>query len=138
MSLRSMPSLSNLTISNKSNPIDLTVDNADETYEYPRQLKRMRLENVTHPNNSILPTSHSMPSTPPPPPSMSSFTSHDQKPAMAMPIARHSSLLVPSIFALNPNPSNNGSYRPPFAGPSSFRAPPPVPPSSIPQKRLSA
>ncbi|SJL05573.1 uncharacterized protein ARMOST_08933 [Armillaria ostoyae] len=139
MSLRSTPSLSNLTISNKSNPIDLTADDADETYDYPRQLKRMRLENITHPNNSILPTSHSMPSTPSPTPSMSSFTSYNQKPAMAMPIARHNSFMVPSIFAPNPNPSNNGPYRPPFAGPSSsFHAPPPVPPSSIPQKRPSA
>ncbi len=58
---------------------------------------------------------------------------------MAMPIARHNSFMVPSIFAPNPNPSNNGPYRPPFAGPSSsFHAPPPVPPSSIPQKRPSA
>ncbi len=30
---------------------------------------------------------------------------------MAMPIARHNSFMVPSIFAPNPNPSNNGPYR---------------------------
>ncbi|KAK0464993.1 SNF2 family N-terminal domain-containing protein [Desarmillaria tabescens] len=116
MSLRSTPSLSNLTISNKSNPIDLTADDGDEIYDYPRQLKRMRLENITHPNNSSIPTTHSMPSTPSPTPSMSSFT----------------------IFTPSPNPPNNGPYRPPFAGPSSFHAPPPVAPSSIPQKRPSA
>ncbi|KAF8917650.1 SNF2 family N-terminal domain-containing protein [Mucidula mucida] len=54
-------------------------------------------------------------------PSMSTFTSYNQKPAMVMPMA-------PSIFS--PPPLHNGgppphmSYRPPFAGPSHSPAPP--------------
>ncbi|KAG7450692.1 uncharacterized protein BT62DRAFT_885418 [Guyanagaster necrorhizus] len=54
-----------------------------------------------------------------------------------MPNASHNPFMIPSIFTPNPNSSNNVPYRPAFAAPSSFHPPPPVAPSSIPQKRPS-
>ncbi len=114
ISSRSTPSLTNLSISNSSNTIDLTSDD-EERYDYPRELKRMRLDHITQPvAQKPAPLTHGTPS-------MSTFTSYNQKPAMVMPMA-------PSIFS--PPPLHNGgppphmSYRPPFAGPSHSPAPP--------------
>lgn len=105
---RSTPSLTNLSISNGSNTIDLTGDDEDR-YDYPRELKRMRIDNITHPTPTPTPPQQASSST------MSTFTSFNQKPAMAMPMA-------PSIFVPQPVHHNGGhhtpsAYRPAFAGP---------------------
>lgn len=121
MSSRTTPALSNLSISNNSNTIDLTGDD-EERYDYPRELKRMRLDHIIEPASPRpMALSHGTPS-------MSTFTSYNQKPAMALPT------LAPSMFSPPPNIYNGGAiphipYRPPFAGPSqpppSRQAPPP-------------
>ncbi|PBK61189.1 hypothetical protein ARMSODRAFT_965191 [Armillaria solidipes] len=136
MSLPSTASLSNLTVSNnKLNPIDLTVDDADETYDHPR----MRLETITHPKNSILPMT--------PQHAIDAFlqrvqchpschTTRNQPWRCPLPgiILSWSPVSLRRILILLIMVLTIRLGRPS----SSFHGPPPVPPSSIPQKRPSA
>ncbi|KAJ7596860.1 SNF2 family DNA-dependent ATPase [Mycena floridula] len=115
-------SFSNISLSSysKSNPIDLTVED-DESDDYSRATKRPRTED----SPSIRRSSYASPPLPSvatrAPSTMSSFTSFNQKPAIA---PSDTSFMKPSVFhSQQPAISNPSSvYRPPFVGPSNSAA----------------
>lgn len=120
------PALSKLSLSSpygQSNPIDLTLDDGDSSdSDSPRVAKRMRTDDISGRLNHAGPSTfapRSQSSIANPVGAMSTFTSFNQKPAVAMPsLFQGASIHSPNSVS----GASTSTYRPPFSGPSSSSA----------------